>query len=128
MTTTNNFDAMFADPPEDGIVHYGPGDRPLCGNESSFAIYTDEPAQVAGCSDCLELVAEDLKDLDTQQEATASTAGVRLPRPEASSGGAWSGDPALTAGSPDGSSCIPTAGLYSNPASQPAIQSLSFPW
>ena len=66
MTTTNNFDAMFADPPEDGIVHYGPGHRPLCGNESSFAIYTDEPAQVAGCADCLELVAEDLQDPDTQ--------------------------------------------------------------
>ena len=66
MTTTNNFDAMFADPPEDGIVHYGPGHRPLCGNESPFAIYTDEPNQVAGCADCLELVAQDLQDPDTQ--------------------------------------------------------------
>ena len=25
------------------VVHYGPGDRPLCGNESPFAVYTDEP-------------------------------------------------------------------------------------
>jgi hypothetical protein len=49
------------DPPEEGIVHYGPGDRPLCGNESPFAIYTFEPDQVAGCQDCLELVAEDLQ-------------------------------------------------------------------
>ena len=24
--------------------------------------YTDDPAQVAGCGDCLELVAEDLQD------------------------------------------------------------------
>ena len=36
------------DPPEEGIVHYGPGDRPLCGRESPFAIYTFEPDQVAG--------------------------------------------------------------------------------
>ena len=48
------------------VVHYGPGDRPLCGNESPFAVYTDEPDQVAGCEDCLELVAEDLQDPDTQ--------------------------------------------------------------
>ena len=46
----------------DPIVHYGPGDQPLCGNESPFAIYTDEPNQVAGCQDCLELVAEDLQE------------------------------------------------------------------
>ena len=56
---------LSLDPPEEGIVHYGPGDRPLCGNNSITAVYTDEPNQVAGCADCLELVAEDLKDLDT---------------------------------------------------------------
>ena len=50
------------DPPEESMVHYGPGDRPLCGNESPFAVYTDEPYQVDGCEDCLELVAEDLQD------------------------------------------------------------------
>ena len=50
-----------ADPPEEGIVHYGPGNRPLCGEESPYAVYTDEPDQVAGCQDCLELVAEDLQ-------------------------------------------------------------------
>ena len=50
------------DPPEEGIVHYGPGDRPLCGNETPFAVYTDDPAGVTGCDDCLELVAEDLQD------------------------------------------------------------------
>ena len=49
------------DPPEEGIVHYGPGDRPLCGRESPFAIYTFEPDQVAGCQECLELVDEDLQ-------------------------------------------------------------------
>ena len=61
------------------VVHYGPGDRPLCGNESPFAVYTDEPDQVAGCDECLELVAEDLQDtndyrghcLHCRQEITA---------------------------------------------------------
>ena len=50
------------DPPEEAVVHYGPGDRPLCGNESPFAVYTDEPDLVAGCDECLELAAEDLQD------------------------------------------------------------------
>ena len=31
------------DPPEEGIVHYGPGDRPLCGDESPYAAHTYEP-------------------------------------------------------------------------------------
>ena len=43
-------------------VHYAPGDRLLCGNDSWTAVYTDEPELVAGCADCLELVAEDLDD------------------------------------------------------------------
>ena len=102
MTTTNNFDAMFADPPEDGIVHYGPGDRPLCGNNSMTAVYTDEPNQVAGCPDCLELVAEDLKDLDTQHGGYCSTVGVRSPPRAESSGGAWSGSHARTVRGADG--------------------------
>ena len=54
------------DPPEAGIVHYGPGARLLCGDESPYAVYTDDPHQVAGCEDCLELVAEDLQDPDTR--------------------------------------------------------------
>ena len=48
------------------IVHYSPGNRPLCGDESPHAVYTDEPHQVAGCEDCLELVADDLQDPDTR--------------------------------------------------------------
>ena len=67
------------DPPEEGIVHYGPGDRPLCGTESPFASYTFEPDQVAGCPDCLELAAENLDEdnehwancLHCQQEISA---------------------------------------------------------
>ena len=47
-------------PDEDGgVVHYGPGDRPLCGNYAVTAVYTDDPALVSGCRECLELVAED---------------------------------------------------------------------
>ena len=44
------------------VIHYAPGDRRLCGNES--AVYSDDPRRVADCGDCLELVAEDLKDHD----------------------------------------------------------------
>ena len=49
-------------PDEDGgMLHYAPGDRPLCGDDSMTAVYTNDPAAVAGCADCLELVAEDLQ-------------------------------------------------------------------
>ena len=67
-------------PDEDGdVVHYAPSDRPLCGYDSMTAVYTDDPAAVAGCPDCLELVAEDLQDengyrghcLHCRQEITA---------------------------------------------------------
>ena len=50
------------------MIHYvpgsvlGPGDRPLCGNESPTAVYSEDPRQVAGCDDCLEQVAEALKN------------------------------------------------------------------
>ena len=47
-------------PPQ--VIHYAPRDRRLCGNES--AVYSGDPRQVAGCGDCLELVAEDLQDHD----------------------------------------------------------------
>ena len=69
-----------------GTVHYAPGDRPLCGAESWAASYTDDPALVAGCADCLELVAEYLGDdnehwahcLHCQQEISAQN-GVEWP-------------------------------------------------
>ena len=44
------------------VVHYDPGDRPLCGNDAVTAVYTDDPNQVQGREDCLELVAENLQD------------------------------------------------------------------
>ena len=82
-----------------GVIHYAPGDRPLCGNESMTTVYTDDPAAVAGCADCIELVIEDLQDhnnylgrcLHCRQEITAQ-GGVQRPRhvsdmPALSSGG-----------------------------------------
>ena len=64
---------------DDAIVHYAPGAHPLCGTESMTAVYTDDPALVAGCADCLELAAEDLVEdnehwancLHCQQEISA---------------------------------------------------------
>ena len=50
------------DPPEEAIIHYGPVYRPLCGEEDELALHTDDPHQVVGCGDCLELVTEDLND------------------------------------------------------------------
>ena len=47
-------------PPE--VVHYAPGDRPLCGTTSWTAVSSDDPDHVAGCTECLELVSEDLQD------------------------------------------------------------------
>ena len=44
------------------VIHHTPGDRPLCGEDSRAAVYSDDPGQVAGCDDCLELVSEDLQD------------------------------------------------------------------
>ena len=50
--------------PDEGgrVVHYAPGDRPLCGNDAVTAVYTDDPALVSGCRECLELAAEDPGD------------------------------------------------------------------
>ena len=45
-----------------GLFHFAPGDQPLCGDDCVARVYIDDPAAVAGCADCLELVAEDLQD------------------------------------------------------------------
>ena len=47
------------------VVHYAPGDSPLCGLEGSPGPMTPDPDLVRGCGDCLELVAEDLSDQNT---------------------------------------------------------------
>ena len=58
----NRWQAPPADPPSRGTVHYGPGHRPLCGDDDELAFHTQDPQQVVGCEECLELVAEDLAD------------------------------------------------------------------
>ena len=43
-------------------VHYAPGYGPLCGSDCQDAALTDNPDDVTGCVDCLDLAAEDLAD------------------------------------------------------------------
>ena len=43
-------------------VHYAPGDRALCGSDCPNGALTDNPDDITGCADYLELVAEDLAD------------------------------------------------------------------
>ena len=45
-----------------GTVNYAPGYRPLCGEDDELALHTQDPHQVAGCEECIELVADDLAD------------------------------------------------------------------
>ena len=57
----------------------GAGDQPLCGDETPYAVYTDDPSRIAGCADCIELVVGGLQDhnaylgrcLHCQREITA---------------------------------------------------------
>ena len=44
------------------VVHYAPGDPPLCGLEEGPGPMTPDPEPVRGYGDCLELAAEDLTD------------------------------------------------------------------
>ena len=97
-----------------GLFHFAPGDQPLCGDDCVARVYIDDPAAVAGCADCLELVAEDLQDendyrghcLHCRREITAR-GGVAPDRPAAL--------PALRTGG---------MVMYSNPAPQGAIRGL----
>ena len=93
------------------MIHYAPAhDHPLCGTESLTTVFTDDPATVAGCVDCLELAAEDLelaawpRGGQRALGATVSTASRRSPPRAASSGGASSVRPARTAGRRGGKS------------------------
>ena len=90
-------------PYEDGgVVHYGPGDSPLCDNDCANAAYTDDPEQVHSCADCLELVAQDLADHNYYLVAACTAGGRSTPRAEWSGAGRSEG-PARTAGGPAGS-------------------------
>ena len=44
------------------------------------AVYTDDPAQVHGCADCLELVAQDLADHNDYLVTACTAAGDHRPR------------------------------------------------
>ena len=74
-----NYERNYMPDEDDAIVHYGPGDRPLCGNDAVTTVFTDDPALVAGCVDCLELATKDLDEdnehwancLHCQQEISA---------------------------------------------------------
>ena len=46
----------------DAVVHYAPGDSPLCGEDVVDAICTNESQAAAECVPCLQLVVEDLTD------------------------------------------------------------------
>ena len=60
----DRYEPQPLDPPGEGIVRYGPDNCPICGEESELAVHTDDPHQVAGCDECLEMVAEDLSDMN----------------------------------------------------------------
>ena len=70
MTTTNKLgqgpEPDYTPDEEDSVIHYAPGDHPLCGTESLTAVFTDDPAKVQGCDDCSEMVAQDLQDPNTR--------------------------------------------------------------
>ena len=42
-----------------GIVHYG-DDAPRCGDRGWLAIYSDDPEDVEGCRECMELAGAEL--------------------------------------------------------------------
>ena len=83
------------DPPGEGIVHYGPGDRPICGEESGLAVHMEDPHRVTGCDECLEVVAE-ASAIPTTTLATACTARSRSAPWAAWPGGGWCGGRACT--------------------------------
>ena len=114
-------------PDEDGgVVHYGPGDRPLCGNDCRTTVYTDDPAGVTGCAECLDMVEEDLADhneylgccLHCRREITAQGAGC--------SGTGRSGGPARTVDELAGDEPAPTtSGLHSDVRHSPQASSVT---
>ena len=88
-----NYERDYMPDEDDAIVRYAPGDHPLCGNDSMNAVYTDDPAAVADCPDCLELAAEDLEEDKCGNDSDA----------------VYTDDPAAVADCPD---CLELAALH----------------
>ena len=61
------------------VVHYAPGDSPLCDLEEGSEPMTPDPELMRGYLDCLELVAEGLSDWNRYGVAWLRT--VRNPCP-----------------------------------------------
>ena len=89
------------DPPEEEIIHYGPGDSPLCDNDCANAVYTDDPPEWPATPTVWSWWRKTCRTRTTTWD-TAGTAAKRSPPPESSNGGAWSAAHALTAGERDG--------------------------
>ena len=98
----NRYNLPPVDPPEEGIVHYGPGDRPLCGNESPYAVYTEEPTRWPAAKTAWSWSPRICRTRTPGTEATASTADRRSPPLAPSSGAGWSGAHARTVEGQDG--------------------------
>ena len=63
---------------DDAIVHCAPGEHPLCGTESMTAVYTDDPALVAGCPTAWNWLPRTWTRT-TSTAAAACTAGRKSP-------------------------------------------------
>ena len=50
-----------------GIIHYGE-ETPTCGNRSWLATFTDDPEDVEGCRECLELARMELERRTQEEE------------------------------------------------------------
>lgn len=100
-SSDERYEPPLVDPREEGVFHYGPGYWPLCGEEEEPAVHTDDPHQVSGRADCLELVAEDLADGNVYR-GHYCTVGRRSGPKAGLHGVGRSGGPALTAAGPGG--------------------------
>ena len=80
----------------DAVVHYAPGDRPLCGSESMTRVYTDDPRQV-GRLWGLPGARGGGPAGPHRTSAVAFTAGRRSPPRAERSGVGWFGGHARTA-------------------------------
>ena len=83
------------------MVHYAPGDSPLCGSNCPDGALIENPQDVSGCEPCLELAAEDLADHNEYGGHCLTAAGRSPPEAESLGVGRRSG-PVPTAVRRDG--------------------------